>query len=136
MSLIKFQHPASLFDRYFNDAFANFNKELSFRPNVDVAETEKSFELSFSLPGMKKEDIKVNIEGNVLTVSGERKWNKEEKNKSFHSIETQYGAFTRSFELPDTVEIEKIDANYKDGVLTLELPKGSKSNSKTQIAIK
>jgi HSP20 family protein len=136
MSLIKFQTPASLFDRYFNDAFQNISRELNFRPQVDVAETEKSFELSFSLPGLKKEEIKINLEGNVLTVSGERKLNKEQKNKNFHSVETQYGSFSRSFELPETVEINKIDASYKDGLLSIELPKTSKTIAKAEIEIK
>ncbi|MEQ8338272.1 MAG: Hsp20/alpha crystallin family protein [Cyclobacteriaceae bacterium] len=123
----------SFFDRFFNDDHFNGN---SYSPTVDVAETEKEFEIQFHLPGMKKENININVDNDRLTVSGERKFENEKKEKNYHKVESHYGTFSRSFYLPDTVNAEKIDASYKDGILTVTVPKDVKKESKRTISIK
>ncbi len=123
----------SFFDRFFNDDFYNGNK---YSPTVDVAETEKEFEIQFHIPGMKKDDININVENDRLTVSGERKFESEKKEKNYHKVESHYGTFSRSFYLPDSVNAEKIDASYKDGILTVTVPKDGKKESKRTISIK
>ncbi len=118
----------SLFDRFFNDTFDSTvgSKGGSFSPAVDIAETEKSFELELALPGMKKDDFKIDFKEGTLTVSGERKFTDEEKEVNYHARETRYGAFSRSFYLPDTIDDSKIKAIYEEGILKLSLPKDSK----------
>jgi len=92
-------------------------------PQVDISEDEKEYLVKADLPEMKKEDVKVTIEDNVLSISGERKAEKEEKNKKFHRIERSYGTFLRTFTLPDDTDAKKISAEFKDGVLKVHLPK-------------
>ena len=93
-------------------------------PSLDLSETDKTVELRADLPGLKAEDIDIQVSQNTITVSGERKEEKEEKGKSWHRVERKYGAFSRTVALPCEVDQEKIDANYKDGVLTVTIPKG------------
>lgn len=97
-------------------------------PLVDISEDEKEFLVKAELPGMKKEEIKVTVDNGVLTVSGERKSEKEEKTKKYHRVERSYGKFERSFTLPDKVESGKVNAEFKDGVLLVHLPKSEKAN--------
>jgi len=92
-------------------------------PAVNINETDKEFELELAAPGLKKNDFKVNIDRNVLTVSTEKKEEKEEKDKNFTRKEFSYHSFSRSFTLPESINQEKIDAKYNDGVLKLVLPK-------------
>ena len=92
-------------------------------PAVNINETDKVYELELAAPGLKKSDFKVNIDRNVLTVSTEMKEEKEEKEKNFTRKEFSYHAFSRSFTLPESINQEKIDARYTDGVLKLVLPK-------------
>ena len=92
-------------------------------PAVNINETDKEYELELAAPGLKKSDFKVNIDRNVLTVSTEKKEEKEEKEKNFTRKEFSYHAFSRSFTLPESINQEKIDAKYTDGVLKLVLPK-------------
>ena len=92
-------------------------------PLVDVSEDEKEFLIKAELPEVKKEDVKVRIENGILTISGERHFEKEEKGKKFHRVERSYGSFERSFSLPDTCETGGMVAKYKEGMLTLHLPK-------------
>ncbi len=99
-------------------------------PAVDVYEDKEAVVIEIEAPGMKEEDLKVNLENNTLTISGERKFEKEEKDKNYYRMERSYGAFTRSFLLPDNVDTQKIKAKYKDGVLKLTLPK--KAEAKPQ----
>lgn len=127
---------SSFIDRFFNDDFFGGKSVSRFSPQVDIAETEKEFELQFHIPGMKKEDIKIDIHEDRLTVSGERKIENEKKEKNFHSVESYYGTFTRSFYLPDTANVEKIDAAYKDGVLNIVIPKDAKKATQKTITIK
>jgi HSP20 family protein len=98
--------------------------EPAFRPSVDIVEEEKAYLVKADLAGMKPEDIKIEVKNNVLTVSGERKLEKKEEGEDgYRRIEREYGSFTRSFTLPETAEGDNIDASYKDGVLTVTIPK-------------
>ncbi len=100
-------------------------------PLVDISEDDKEYVIKAELPELKKEDIKVSVQNDVLTISGERKYEKEEKNKKFHRIERAYGSFTRSFSMPDDADAGKISADVKDGVLKVHLPKSEKAKPKS-----
>lgn len=100
-------------------------------PAVDITEDDKEYLVKAELPEMKKEEVKVLVENGVLTISGERKFEKEEKNKKYHRIERSYGSFVRSFTLPETVSAEKVSADFKDGLLTVHLPKDEKAKPKS-----
>src|SRR5215510_1211602 len=95
----------------------------TFVPAVDVYEDEHNLVLKMEVPGVNEEDLKVSLENNTLTVSGERKFEKEEKEENFHRIERRYGSFTRTFRLPSTVDSEKVDAGYDKGILKITLAK-------------
>ena len=105
-------------------------KLADWSPQVDISEDEKEYLVKADLPEMKKEEIKVNVEDGVLSVSGERKAEKEEKNKKFHRIERSYGSFMRSFTLPEDANGAKVSAEFKDGVLQVHLPKSPAPKSK------
>ena len=92
-------------------------------PAVDIQETEKEYLVKTDLPDVKKEDVRVAVENGVLSVEGERKQEKEENGKKFHRIERSYGKFVRRFALPTEVEADKVQADFKDGVLNVHLPK-------------
>lgn len=92
-------------------------------PAVDIRETPEEYVIKAELPEVNKEDIKVAVKESVLTLTGERKMEKEEKGKKFHRIERAYGSFMRSFTLPEDVDDKKLVATYKDGVLNVHLPK-------------
>ena len=92
-------------------------------PSVDIGENDKEFVVKAELPDVRKEDIKVNVEDGTLSISGERKAEKEEKNLKFHRIERVYGRFERTFSLPDEADADKITSEYKEGILTVHLPK-------------
>jgi len=92
-------------------------------PRVDIAETDKAFQIKAEIPDVNKEDVKVTVYNGVLTIQGERKQEKEEKGKKFHRVERNYGCFTRSFTLPDNVDETKISASFKDGMLNLQIQK-------------
>jgi HSP20 family protein len=141
MSLIRYSTndfvPASfgsLIDRFFNDTMARSGGS-SFMPKVDVIENTDSFEIHFAVPGLSKEDFKIELNDNLLTVSGERKFSDEKKDKNYHSIETQYGSFSRSFSLPDNTDAGKINAKYNNGILELTVPKDEKKALKQTIKV-
>jgi len=100
-------------------------------PSVDITEDEKEYLVKADLPEVKKEDVKVTVENGVLTVTGERKFEKEEKNKKYHRIERSYGNFLRSFALPDAADGSKVTAEFKDGVLRVHLPKTEQTKPKS-----
>ena len=100
-------------------------------PSVDITEDDKEWLVKADLPDMKKEEVKVTVENGVLTISGERKLEKEEKNKKYHRIERAYGAFARSFSVPDGTDCAKVNADFKDGVLKVHLPKSETAKPKT-----
>ena len=99
-------------------------------PPVDISEDDKEYLVKAELPELKKEEVKVSVENGQLTISGERKTEKEEKGKKYHRIERSYGSFIRSFTLPDAVNSDKVSAEFKDGLLTVHLPKDEKAKPK------
>jgi HSP20 family protein len=121
---------ASLQDRV-NSLFQDFAGDnsavtaASFAPAVDVYENGEKVVLKLDVPGIKEEDLDIRVENQTLTVRGERKFEKEEKEENFHRIERRYGSFYRSFSLPTTVDTENVAATYEAGVLKLELKKKS-----------
>lgn len=125
---------SDIIDNFFKDSVTETNT-MKFLPKVDIAEDEKKYEIQLALPGLQKENINIHLEDGKLTISGERKFEKKE-DKKYHTVETQYGAFQRSFYLPDKASNEGIDASYTDGILTVNIPKDEKRIAKTAIQIK
>lgn len=141
MTLIRYNRSNDdLMSRRFSDIMDDFFSEAvnirrdNFTPSIDVSETDNQFLISAELPGMKKEDISIDLESGRLTISGERSFQKEEKGKKFHRVETQYGSFNRSFQLPDNVDEESIEASYEDGLLNISIDK-DEEKVKKQIEI-
>lgn len=95
----------------------------AWTPSCDIYETEKEIVVKAEIPGVKKEDVKLSIQDNVLTLSGERKFEEETKKENYVRVERGYGSFTRSFTLPPSVDAKKINAEFKDGLLEVKLPK-------------
>jgi HSP20 family protein len=102
-------------------------------PQVDISETEEAFIVKAELPGVKKEDVNVNFENSILTIRGEKKVETEDKKR--HRVECAYGSFIRSFTLPQTIKADKIEAVYKNGILSLTIPKAEEAKPK-QIEVK
>ena len=125
---------SNLVDRFFNESIAR-NGGSVFSPKVDVIENENSYEVQLAVPGVNKEDFKIEVNDNYLTVSGERKFTSEKKDKNYHSVETQYGSFSRSFTLPENVDGTKINAKYNNGILELTIPKDEKKVLKQTIKV-
>ncbi|WHZ16312.1 MAG: Heat shock protein Hsp20 [Nitrospira sp.] len=100
-------------------------------PLVDIVENEQEYLIKAELPEVKKEDVRLTVEDEVLTISGERKFEKEEKGRKHHRIERAYGSFVRSFSLPEDADGSKVTADYKDGVLHVHLPKSEKAKPKS-----
>src|SRR5712675_296047 len=122
-------------NRLFHESFSNEGRDeslatSSFAPPVDVYEDEHSITLKIEVPGIDEKDIDVRIENNTLTVHGERKFEKEEKEENYRRVERQYGSFTRTFTLPSTVDSEKVEANYDKGVLKVRLAKKAEAKPK------
>jgi HSP20 family protein len=127
---------SNLIDRFFNDSVARSGgSSYSFVPRVDVIENEKAFEIHVAVPGMEKENFKIDLNDNYLTISGERKWTNEKKETNFHSVETQYGTFSRTFTLPENVDATKIAAKYVNGILEINIPKDEKKVLKSTIKV-
>jgi HSP20 family protein len=99
-------------------------------PAVDIAETPEEYLIKVELPEIKREDVKVTVENGVLRIGGERKQEKEDRTKKFHRIERSYGSFVRTFTMPENVDETKVLADFKDGLLTLHLPKTEKARQK------
>jgi len=102
----------------------------NFAPPVDVYEDEHNITLKIEVPGIDEKDINVTIENNTLTVRGERRFEKDEKEENFHRVERMYGSFTRSFTLPNTVDPEQVSAHYEKGVLKISLAKKTEAKPK------
>src|SRR6266446_4119110 len=121
-------------NRLFRETQGNSQDEAltssSFAPAVDVYEDEHNVTLKIEVPGIDEKDIDVRIENTTLTVHGERKIEKEEKEENYRRVERQYGSFTRTFNLPPTVDAEKVSANYDKGVLKVSLPKKAEAKPK------
>jgi HSP20 family protein len=116
------------------EATANGGKEAltvtQWSPLVDITEDEKEYLIKAELPDMKKEDVRLTVENDVLSISGERKFEKEEKGRKYHRIERAYGSFVRSFSLSEDADGSNVTANFKDGVLQVHLPKSVKAKQK------
>ena len=121
-------------NRLFRETQGNSQDETltpsSFAPAVDVYEDEHNVTLKIEVPGIDEKDIDVRIENNTLTVHGERKIEKEEKEENYRRVERQYGSFTRTFNLPPSVDAEKVQADYDKGVLKITLPKKAEAKPK------
>jgi HSP20 family protein len=99
-------------------------------PLADITEDDKEYVIKAELPDVKKEEVKVTVENGTLTISGERKFEKEEKKKKYHRVERSYGSFVRSFTLPDQADSSKVKAEFKNGMLTVRVPKNEKAKPK------
>jgi HSP20 family protein len=124
------------FDRLFREAFspASGEGEVSTRtwaPPVDIYENGDSLVLKAELPGINPDDVEIRVEDNTLYLKGERKFEKDVKEQNYHRVERSYGTFTRTFTLPNSIDSEKVNASYKDGVLTLTMPKKEEAKPKT-----
>ena len=133
----------SVFDDFFkpwNEWFGNGGSwgRVMDVPAVNITEEKDAYKVSLAAPGMKKGDFKIDINGNLLTISAEKEESKEEKEKKFTRKEYSYSSFSRCFTLPDKVNQEKIDAKYEDGVLKISLPRkeGAKKPAAKHIAVK
>jgi len=116
-------------ERWFDDAPGKF-EERGWHPNVDVYETEGSYVLKADLPGINKEDIKIDVNDNALTFKGEKKFEEKTEKDNYVRVERSYGNFTRSFTLSEDVDPENIKASYKDGVLEITLAKKEEAKPK------
>src|SRR5216110_2343517 len=99
-------------------------------PPADITEDDKEYLIKAELPEMEKEDVKVTVENGVLTISGERKFEKEEKKKKYHRVERGYGSFVRTFALPEDADADRVKAQFKQGILEVHLPKNEKAKPK------
>lgn len=124
----------SLFDTNYGNRSREEVALNAWTPAVDIYEDDNEFLLKLELPEMSKEDIRVSLNENVLAISGERRFENEEKRDNYHRVERSYGQFYRSFTLPPNVNVEDINAEYKDGVLRLSLPKREEAKPK-QISV-
>lgn len=136
-----FQKLASNIDRLFGgmvDSSGAFDTEnaglCTWSPKADVSERGGDYTIRMDLPGMEQKDIQVGVENNILTISGERGFVRNEKEETHHRVECAYGRFSRSFSLPSEVDLEKIEAKYRNGVLELRLPRREETKPK-QISI-
>lgn len=130
----------SLVDQFFNDDFhggatSAFSSSADL-PSVDIAEMDKAFEIELHAPGMKKADFNIDLNENQITVSGERKQADDKAGKTYHTRRSYYGSFSKTFNLPELVDRNKIEAKYEAGILTITLPKDEKRILSKQIAIK
>ena len=126
----------SRLNRLFHEAPARRSEDEAlffsdWAPAVDIQETEKEYVVNADLPDVKKEDVKVEVDDGILIVEGERKQEKEETGKKFHRVERAYGKFVRRFALPTEIDAAKVQAEFKDGVLNVHLPKSAAAKPKT-----
>ncbi len=144
MKLIKRESPRfSLLEKSFRDTFSEFVKSFfddeffttdlvrsDFEPRVDVYEKDNQIVVKADVPGISEKDLSVELEGNTLTISGKKEEEKEVKEKNYHRIERSYGSFCRSITLPEGIETDKVTAEYKKGVLTINIPKSKAAETK------
>ena len=126
MALIRWNNRlplADMFTNFFDSEFIDYFNHKGSDPAANIIEHPDSFELNLAAPGLKKDDFKINLDNNVLTISSELENEKHEEGTNFTRKEFYYGSFSRSFTLPKTINIEKIKAEYENGILTVMLPK-------------
>lgn len=148
MNLVRFHHPHNvvnrnlvneLFDNFLrNDHDENYLNECNCKPATNIFETDKEFRLELLLPGFKKEDVRLNVHENVLTVSVELPEEKEQTEEEYKYARREFGvySFERKFRVPKTVDAEKIHARFEDGILKLDLPKREEARVKPPVEIK
>jgi len=119
-----------MFDSFFRGPEEDGLQTTSWNPLVDVTENDHAYLLNVELPGVSRNDVKIVVQDNQLTIRGEKKQEKESKNSNYHRVERSYGSFQRTFTLPTTVKAEKIEANYNEGVLTITVPKAEEAKAK------
>ncbi len=125
----------NLLDNFFDDRFQGGTQQVDFTPTVDISETDKAFEIQLAIPGVKKSEVDISVENDQLTISGERTMESESNEKNFHSRESYFGTFSRSFTLPEIVNVDKIDAKQENGILSILLPKDEKKTAKKLIKV-
>jgi len=125
-----FRELASFFENFAVGSGKDQLAAGSFVAPVDVYEDEHNLVLKLEVPGVNEEDLNVSVENSTLTIQGERKFEKEEKEENFHRIERRYGSFTRTFKLPNTVDTDKVEANYEKGILKIALAKRAEAKPK------
>jgi len=138
MNLIRFNHRPfghGFFRDFENELFNHETTNSGDTPAVNIQEDNKQFTLEMAVPGMKKDDFKINLDNQVLTVSKEQKEEKEEKKDNYTRREFVYSSFSRSFRLPKSILAEKIKADYKDGILMVTLPKDEKAKLTREISV-
>lgn len=133
-------NPFSLLQREIDRLFDGVTRNIpgfatATMPSMDISETDKAIEITAEIPGLEKKDVELNLADNLLTIRGEKKNEREEKNKNYHLVERSYGAFSRSVELPAGVKVEDISAEIANGVLKVTVPKPAPKQTK-QIEIK
>lgn len=131
----KYNVPSMFNNDIFNSFISSFDKDgqigiSSFVPLVNTREGDYAFHIELDLPGVKKEDISIHNDGEVITISGERKFSKETKKEDYYHVESAYGKYQRRFTLPKDIDAENIEANYADGVLEVVIPKLKKAEAK------
>lgn len=130
-SLTRFRNEMDdLFGRFFADSPLAQGAFGGTWPRMDLAESDREIIVTAELPGVDPKQIDINVTGNVLTLRGEKKNEREEKGRDYTYVERQYGTFHRSVQLPSSVEADKVEATYKDGILTLRMPKHPEARPK------
>jgi len=124
-----------LFDSFFADSVDSADSYYEVTPSVDIEETDQDFIIYAEVPGMKKDDIKITFENNYITLSGEKKALKDRKKENFHHAERRFGKFSRTMAVPTGVMLDKIEAEYEQGVITIKIPKAEEVKPK-QIDVK
>ncbi len=125
-----FRDLASFLDNFTENGGKEQLTAGTFMPAADVYEDEHNVVLKLEIPGVNEDDLKVSVENNILTIQGERKFEKEEKEENFHRIERRYGSFTRTFKLPNTVDSDRVEAGYDKGILKITLAKRAEAKPK------
>ena len=145
MSIVKYRNGArgyypsnmgGLLERYFNDSLYDNTQVQNFIPEVDILESEKTYELHLAVPGFDKSNFELAIDDKLLTVSGERKFEEKVSDKTFKSVQTRYGSFQRTFTLPENINVAKIEAHYNNGILEVIVPKDETKVLKSSIKVK
>jgi HSP20 family protein len=114
------------FERLVSDLFEPFGEQSTRQtwvPEVNIEETDEAYEVTAELPGIRKDEVQITVEQNLLSIGGERKWDEKQENRNFHRIERGYGRFLRTFALPQQVAADQVKATFEDGVLHVSVPK-------------
>ena len=134
MLITRYKRPVQAYTQFrgldlFNEFLSQFDNTsestpmMDFNPNVNTREGKEAYHIELDLPGIQKEDVEINVNENILTISGNREFKDEVKEENYYKMESSYGSFSRSFTLPEKVDIENIKASSKDGVLEVVIPK-------------